>query len=518
MTKEKYYDIILLSIAYHLFRLLHLSSILPIVLPISIIFLSIVLYSPIVGNILAFELEISESTSAFAVNSLNSTDSRYVNFRDPTNLSNNPRDSVYSQIAAYKNNVYIVWEEEATENTTPTTRGDVIRHDNRNYDIYFKKSTDGGGTFSKAINISNNSGFSEHPQIAISGRIVYIAWTDDASFNKEILFKKSSDEGNNFGKTIKLSNDGGESYNQEISAFANNVYVVWENKFSANNTNDIKGISSTDGTSIDNNNKINSVSQELERLNNNHNNRILFKSSTDRGNSFTNTRVITTNSEQTAESYPKIAASNDSYVYIVWTIGMPPIGSDNASSGYNKYTGNNKNTAEQNQGVFFTKSFDNGVNFMEIVKLNKDVNYVGESQIASSGNEVYITWSGNSDNLIPNDLFFIKSTDNGNTFTEESSLRKNSSLNAELAVTGNDVYIIWQDLLKPNNQEILIKKSLDRGNTFVNIITNISNNKGTSECPSIAISKNFVYAVWEDDTPGNHEIFFAKSNNNNALR
>jgi hypothetical protein len=141
------------------------------------------------------------------------------------------------------------------------------------------------------------------------------------------------------------------------------------------------------------------------------------------------------------------------------------------------------------------------------------MNYVGESQIASSGSQVYITWSGNSDNLISNDLFFIKSTDNGNSFTKESSLRKISSLNAELAVNGNNVYIVWQDFLKPNNQEILIKKSIDRGDTFANTITNISNNKGTSECPSIAISKNIVYAIWEDDTLGNHEIFFTKSNN-----
>jgi hypothetical protein len=78
---------------------------------------------------------------------------------------------------------------------------------------------------------------------------------------------------------------------------------------------------------------------------------------------------------------------------------------------------------------------------------------------------------------------------------------------------GDNVYIVWQDFLRSNNQEILIKKSIDRGDTFADTTTNISNNKGTSECPSIAISKNIVYVIWEDDTPRNHEIFFTRSYN-----
>ena len=70
--------------------------------------------------------------------------------------------------------------------------------------------------------------------------------------------------------------------------------------------------------------------------------------------------------------------------------------------------------------------------------------------------------------------------------------------------------MIWQDL-RPNNQEILIKKSTDSGSTFTDTSTKINNNKVTPECPSIAISKNIIYVVWEDDTPGNHEIYFSKS-------
>jgi hypothetical protein len=42
-------------------------------------------------------------------------------------------------------------------------------------------------------------------------------------------------------------------------------------------------------------------------------------------------------------------------------------------------------------------------------------------------------------------------------------------------------------------------------------ITNLSNNRGDSEDPRIAASDKNVYAVWQDNTPGNSEIFFAAS-------
>jgi hypothetical protein len=92
-------------------------------------------------------------------------------------------------------------------------------------------------------------------------------------------------------------------------------------------------------------------------------------------------------------------------------------------------------------------------------------------------------------------ITLIKREETHILYFRESSLSKKSSLNAELAVDGNNVYIIWQDFVRPNNQKILIKKSTDGGDTFTGTSTNISNNEGTSECPSIAISKNIIYAI-----------------------
>src|SRR5918994_5694305 len=182
-------------------------------------------------------------------------------FSNVTNITNNTKDSVYAQIAANDNYVYVVWQESVTGNSY-----------GNNYDIYFKKSADNGTTFSKPINLSNNTGFSEHPQIAVSKNGIFIIWADNTdSNNTEIMFTKSVDNGTAFSKPINLSNNLQNSNNQEISAFNENVYIVWQN--------------------TDQNN------------NNNKNSSIMFKGSIVSGNTFNDTIELATD---TNDAYPKV--------------------------------------------------------------------------------------------------------------------------------------------------------------------------------------------------------------------
>src|SRR5215203_1525853 len=57
------------------------------------------------------------------------------------------------------------------------------------------------------------------------------------------------------------------------------------------------------------------------------------------------------------------------------------------------------------------------------------------------------------------------------------------------------------------NEEILLLEMT--GNDSTRVI-NLSNNPKISECPSIAMAGDNIYVVWEDMTPGNHEILYAK--------
>src|SRR3990172_12758643 len=51
---------------------------------------------------------------------------------------------------------------------------------------------------------------------------------------------------------------------------------------------------------------------------------------------------------------------------------------------------------------------------------------------------------------------------------------------------------------------------------FVPTSINLSSNAGSSTVPKISTSGNYVYAVWQDITSGNNEIFFANSTDNGA--
>jgi hypothetical protein len=429
----------------------------------------------------------------------NDDNNNSISFTKPINLSNNKRDSVYAQIASYGKNVYMVWQENNPDRFGYNNNANNnIQYNNnyRNYDIYMKKSTDGGSTFSKEINLSKNPGFSEHPQIAISENNVYVAWIDESTTttkNQEILFRKSIDGGNTFDKIINLSNSSNaDSYNLEITAAGNNVYAVWQ-ETTLPNAYDYD-TSSSGGVNADNNSDRSSISSGKE------NGSILFRASTDDGNTF---KKIKSLSNSAFKSYPKIAAFENS-AYVVWNVGI--VDDDNSNR-----EDNNANNI--NDGIFFTKSFDRGNSFSDTIKLNSDQNSIGESQIAAYGNNVYVVWGGNPDEKIVGDIFFVKSSDNGNRFAKAVSLGEQNSLNVEI-ISGenNNVYIAWQALLSDGNEEILFKKSSDNGASFTNINENISKNEGISECTSMAVSQNNnIYVAWEDYTYGNHEILFAKS-------
>jgi hypothetical protein len=92
-----------------------------------------------------------------------------------------------------------------------------------NVEILYRRSTDCGMTFGPTKNLSNNAGFSHFPAIATLENNVYVVWQDqnNISEDNEILFRKSTDGGSNFGNTINLSNKQGNQGQPDIVASDN---------------------------------------------------------------------------------------------------------------------------------------------------------------------------------------------------------------------------------------------------------------------------------------------------------
>ena len=147
-----------------------------------------------------------------------------------------------------------------------------------NKEIYFTSSLDNGRTFGSITNLSENNGTSEFSQIAASDKNVYVVWEDDTKGNKEIYFTSSLDNGRTFGSITNLSENNGTSEFSQIAASDKNVYVVWED--------DTKG-----------------------------NKEIYFKASPNGGEQFKGKRNLSENNG--TSEFSQIAAS-DKNVYVVW--------------------------------------------------------------------------------------------------------------------------------------------------------------------------------------------------------
>ncbi len=132
-------------------------------------------------------------------------------FATPVNVSRGSQDSGYPQIAASGREVYVVWTETVTD---------------KNYDIYFAGSSDGGRTFGTPVNLSNDPGASGWPQVAYEGN-VYVSWVDDSHGLYDVYIDKSSDGGSTFASPINVSNSTGGTWYNQMVATPDSVYLAW---------------------------------------------------------------------------------------------------------------------------------------------------------------------------------------------------------------------------------------------------------------------------------------------------
>ena len=133
--------------------------------------------------------------------------------------------------------------------------------------------------------------------------------------------------------------------------------------------------------------------------------------------------------------------------------------------------------------------------------------------IAVSGDNQYVAWQdftpGNSE------IFLASSHDGGVAFGESvnvSNTTEGDSSLPNIVAAGDSVYVVWQDT-SPTS-DIFFASSTDGGATFGEPI-NVSN-QGASSIPQIAVSGDDVYVVWADSSAGNPDIFFASSTDGGA--
>jgi len=113
----------------------------------------------------------------------------------------------------------------------PTGTLHVVWTDRRdgNTEIYYKRSTDNGATWSADSRMTNNPRISSSPSVSVSGSQVNLVWSDEMQGrgSPEIFFKCSTDDGLTWGPDVRLAPDKTDALAPSSASWGSNIYVLF---------------------------------------------------------------------------------------------------------------------------------------------------------------------------------------------------------------------------------------------------------------------------------------------------
>ena len=239
-------------------------------------------------------------------------------WQSDTRLTNVNSWSEYPSIAVSGSNIHIVWMDDRDESFYP--------------EVYYKRSTDGGISWSADERLTSNPSDPGIPSLAVSGNNIHIVWHDIRDGNWEIYYKRSTDNGATWQPDIRLTNDVSISERASIALWNNSIYVVWQDE------------------------------RDNDR-------EIYFKISTDNGTNWSGDIRLT---NSVGESEAPTLAVEESNLNVVWSDSRNGIG---------------------NGEVYYKKSTDAGLNWSEDIRITNTTVNSGRTSIAVSSNFVHISWN-----------------------------------------------------------------------------------------------------------------------------
>jgi hypothetical protein len=266
--------------------------------------------------------------------------------------------------------------------------------DGNTYNIYYNKSTNSGLTFGNNTRLTSGTESAAIPSISSSGSNIYLAWNDMRDGNSEIYFKKSNDNGLTWSNDIRLTNHPSISQHPCIQHNGQNIHIIWG-----------------------------------DNRNNQFNYDTYYKRSTDGGNTWSPDLLI-------ANSYgiSNMSVSGNS-INVVWMVQQ---------NGFD---------------VFYRNSTNGGNTWNSEMNLSNNTFTPSSSpSILAIGSVVHCVWFDDTTGI--RQLFYKRSTNNGFSWDGNVVLTQNSVLaeNPSLASTYSGLHVVWNDS-RDGNKEIYYKQN-----------------------------------------------------------
>uniref|UniRef100_A0A7C3UZG7 T9SS type A sorting domain-containing protein n=1 Tax=candidate division WOR-3 bacterium TaxID=2052148 RepID=A0A7C3UZG7_UNCW3 len=176
------------------------------------------------------------------------------------------------------------------------------------------------------------------------------------------------------------------------------------------------------------------------------------------------------------------------------------------------------NDEQDNSEIYYRRSTDNGNTWGDARFLETNTEYEESESpsIAVSGSNVHVVWAHENNDNGTYEIYYRRSTNNGEDWEPKVVLRSGTD-EAEfpsVAVSDSYVHVVWVDT-KDGQEEIYYRLSTDNGESWGPEIR-LSDTSYKSESPSIAVFGSNVHIVWIDERDGNKRIYYKRSTDNGA--
>lgn len=195
--------------------------------------------------------------------------------------------------------------------------------------------------------------------------------------------------------------------------------------------------------------------------------------------------------------------SNSPFIAVDTSSGIHLVWSDNSQGGANE--------------IFYKHSTNGGTTWSGPTVIGSGGVCSNPSMAVDSGSGIHVVFFMEGMAIHYSDIYYNHSTNGGASWLGLKKLEWNAGTSANPSIAADSasgIHIVWNDDT-PGNPEIYYKRSYDGGTTWSGI-TRLSWNAGWSRFPSIAASGGTIHVVWDDYTPGNYEIYYKCSTNSGS--